>query len=144
MPGIPDPADPLWDEFFSFLERGDTPATGAEADAELRRLGVDLGAAQKRVLNAAKRARAKAELAAAKARAEGVQSRMNTIPASPVTMSRDRIKLLIAARCDEPAQRAYFRKLDESSSDDDLRAILADLDCLKLIAEDHADGGEPC
>lgn len=143
MPGIPDPAEPVWDKFLGFLEPDVVPDTGAAADAELRKLGVDPGAAQARVLAAVRRAKAKQELAAAKERAVAVQARLVAVPSSVEQMTRDRIKQLIYERCDQATHQAYFRKLDAASTDADLRAILDDLDCLNHIAGGEADGGKP-
>jgi len=143
MPGIPDPSHPAWDEFHQFLEPGEVPDNGPAADAELRKVGIDPTAVHDRVLIAVRRAKAKAELAAAKEKAAAVQTRIWAVPSSVSQLSRERIKQLIAERCDELTQRAYFRKLDESSSDADLKAIIDDLDCLKDIAGGQTDGEKP-
>jgi hypothetical protein len=140
MPSIPEPTDPLWEEFLKFLEPSELPKTGDDATAELRKLGIDPAPGQVRVVAAARRARARAELAAAKQKAAVVQTQLAAVPSTLEQLSRDRIKQLILDRCDKEAQHAYFRKLDASSTDDDLRAILVDLDCLKHIVEGQVDG----
>ena len=85
-------------------------------------------------------ARARAELERAKARLPSVRDQILKKPVTVPGASRDRLKMLIAERCEASARTAYFRKLEAAASDADLQTLLEDLELLDAIPEDGQSG----
>jgi hypothetical protein len=127
--------DKVWDRFFDSLYC-DEPSR-EEVRERLRAAGIDVAPAVQRVQQALKTARARAELEAARVARRPLLERMQGI-VSPVTEQlREGLRALINERFSGSGQLAYFRKLEEAASEEDLQSLLEDLRRLEKLSEDE-------
>ena len=127
--------DPVWDRFFEFVCPDEEPATRAEVQQELQRLGIDVRKAVARVQTALQSARAKADLEAARARRPGLIAKLKQVVAPMGESLREHLRTVIAEKCQGSLQAAYFRKLESAASDEDLLSLLEDVHRLESLPE---------
>ena len=81
-------------------------------------------------------AKARAELRAAKEKRPGIVEALTSVFAPSTDELRQRIIKTIAGNLQGTAQAAYFRKLEEAASEDDLRGLLDDIERLEALTDD--------
>lgn len=133
--------EPVWDLFFDFIYDCDDDLTRAQVQEDLRRQGIDLTGARKRVHRALETARARAKLEAASQSRTGILARLGQIAPPDVGPTLDDMKRAITARFQGQAQLAFFRSLEAAESEDDLRTLLEDSHLLEVLSEDGDDTG---
>lgn len=134
-------SDPVWDRFFDFVFPCDESMTRAEVQEELRRLGIDVKGAVRKVQFALQSAQAKAELQAAKAHRSLLSEKLEHVVIPAVKGLRDNLREMINRRFRGTVQAAYFRKLETAASDADLQSLLEDIHKLDALSEDPDDEG---
>ncbi len=126
----------VWDRFFDDMALAVQTMTREEVQAELKRRKIDVTSAISRVHRAVATARAKAHLAAAREKRPGIVEQLTNVVAPQVEGWRQRIGELISGRLQGSEQAAYFRKLNEAAGDDDLRALMDDIERLDALGGD--------
>jgi hypothetical protein len=132
--------DEIWDRFFAFSFGGPDPMTRADVQAKLKGLGINLTKAMGRVQQALEAARAREELAAARAKRPGLIAAANSAIAPVGESLREKLKALIERTFQGGVQAAYYRKLETAASDDDLRSLLEDMQRLEDMEKRKDDG----
>ena len=133
MASVPNANNPAWDRFLEFIDCSDETAATGDAEAELRRQGIDVKKAQARILAVVQKARAKTELDRARKLLPKAREAAGSIPRSQYSAESERVKALIAEKCQDGERLAYFRKLESVASDNDLRSLLEDLEFLESL-----------
>lgn len=133
--------DAAWDRFFEFLDL-DEDRPMSDVDDELSRRGIDATPTINKVLGAVRAAKAREALERARQERPRALERLANIPTPSTGSLRDRIKDLIAGRLAATTQAAYFRKLEQAATDDDLRSLLADVERLRTLEEDDTSEGD--
>lgn len=123
----------VWDRFFDFVSEGDDQLTRDEVRAELKQFGVDPSPALASVKAALEARRAQAALAAAKQHRASMTSRLFGVVSQSTEQMRTNIRKYIEERFEGSGQAAYFRKLNETASDDDLQSLMDDLARLNAL-----------
>lgn len=145
MNGVDRYDDAVWDRFFDFVSQPVETMTREEVQSELSRRGIDVTKATSRVHRAVEAARARSRLQIAKAERPAAIKRVLRVVAPDVSGLRIHLRRLIESRLQGTAQAAYFRKLEAAANDEDLRALLDDIERLNALSEEnHAseDGSE--
>jgi hypothetical protein len=132
---------PVWDRFFDYISECDDDLSDAQVDEELRRRGIDVTKAFSKVQQALRTAKARAELEAAKNSRPSILERMKGLSIGGVVGSLDEVKRAIAQRFQggPQVQAAFFRKLDEAESEEDLRTLLEDAQFLDALSSEPND-----
>jgi hypothetical protein len=125
----------VWDRFFDFLFCDEEPSR-KEVQQTLCTLGIDVTPGLKRVQHALKASKARASLEAARAARPLLVQRIGHIIAPATEYLRESLRGLITRRLTGTQQAAYFRKLEEAASDNDLQSLLEDMDRLEKLSED--------
>jgi flagellar motility protein MotE (MotC chaperone) len=132
--------DAVWDRFFDFAFAECASAPRAEIQQTLKKLGIDLTKAMSKVQQAIQTAKAREELASAKAKRPGLLKTLASL-ASPVGIGlRDKLRGVINTRFGGSVQAAYFRKLEEAASEADLQSLLEDMARLEALEQEEGDG----
>lgn len=131
--------DRVWDRFFDFLYAGEERMTAEEVDSELKRRGLDVGPAARRVLDAVHAAAAREALKRAHEQRPALLARLSAVGALPTAPLRDQLRELIQRMLQGSLQAAYFRRLESASSDNDLRTLLQDVERLAALDRDAPD-----
>jgi hypothetical protein len=138
--------DEAWERFFEFLfpcERDcEEKLPREEVQADLRRLGIDVGKAVSRVQQAVAAAKGKAELATARARRIEVMGQIGQVVVPSEMNLRTRLKDIISGKFAGTEQALYFRKLESAATEEDLQSLLEDIHRLDKLSEGQ-DGGDP-
>ena len=133
---------PVWDRLFQLFYPCDEQLTDAEIDADLKRAGVDMEAAYRRLNTIVELHRARAKLAGAKQVRASLCEQIHNVVAPRLDDLRSGIKSLINKSLNGPEQLAYFHKLESAATDEDLQSLMDDLEKLAAIRElrDDAQG----
>jgi hypothetical protein len=131
----------IWDQVFDFVFDCDEDLSRAQVQEELRRRGIDLTQAHKRVHKALATARARVELEVARQSRPRILARLSRIVPPEVNATLDDMKRAIAAQFQGQMQLAFFRKLEAAESEDDLKSLLKDAYVLDILSEDADDVG---
>lgn len=119
----------------------DEDASREHIQAELRKAGINTPAVSKAVRERIEQARARQQLAAARAKREAWLARIAQLPtvaAAGAARVRERVKDLLEAQLGTAQATVHFRKFEEAN-DDDLQSLLDDLTLLDQIGgEDDA------
>ena len=129
--------DEVWDRFFDEVTPAVETMTPEEVDSELKRRGIDVTKAVARVHRAVASAKARAELERARAARPGMVEKLSRLVAPTVENLRQTVNELIAGKLHGSLQGAYFRKLEQAADEDDLRALMEDIERLDALAEDN-------
>jgi len=135
--------DPIWDRFFGFVFPDDEPATRAEVQEQLQQLGLDVKKAVTRVQLALKATQARAELEAARAERPRLMAKIKGVVAPVAGELRGHLQTLIAGKFQGTVQAAYFRKLENAATDDDLQSLMEDIYRLETLEEGADDAQSP-
>ena len=132
---------PVWDRFFDLISECDENLSDDQVDAELRRRGIDVTRAFSKIQQALQTAKARAELEAAKKSRPSILKRVKGFAIEGDSGSLDEVKRAIAQRFQSrpQVQAAFFRKLDEAESEDDLRTLLEDAQLLDALSSECND-----
>jgi hypothetical protein len=130
--------DPAWDRFFEFISLENDSLSHDEVCATLRGFGVDTTNALRRVRETIDALHARSTLQAARKEREGLLSELENAVSVPAQALRDSIRSIVSKALQGSCQAAYFRKL-ETSSDDDLLTLLADLRTLESLSKGTSD-----
>lgn len=124
----------VWDRFFEFVRVPIESLSREEVQQELRERRLDVSNAVKRVLQAVATHKARTELEMAKSQRLSTLSRLSAIVAPSIGNLRDRVQELIGSLQGE-AQAAYFRKLESAATEEDLKALVDDVERLALLSK---------
>jgi hypothetical protein len=131
--------DAVWDRFFDFAFSEATSCSRNEVQEELKSLGIDLGKAMVRVRQAIQTAKAKEELAAARAKRPGLVKALRSLVGPEVASLREKLQEVIGQRSSGTVQAAYFRKLKEAANENDLQSLLEDMVRLEAFEKEPGD-----
>tara|TARA_R110002072_G_scaffold101703_2_gene224029 strand:+ start:433 stop:873 length:441 start_codon:yes stop_codon:yes gene_type:complete len=124
-----------WDHFFDFVTDTDEQLTRNEVRSELKKFGVDPAPAIASVKAALEARRAQAKLAIAKEQRASMTTELFGVVSHSAEQVRDSIRSFIEERFQGSGQAAYFRKLDEAASDEDLQSLMDDLARLDALTQ---------
>jgi hypothetical protein len=124
---------PVWDTLFLLLFTCDENVTDEAVDANLKRAGIDMEPAYRRLHNMIEMHRARAQFAAAKETRESIGARIQNIVAPHLGDLRAGIQKLIGNTVSGQEQLAYFHKLEKAASEEDLQSLMDDLEKLAVI-----------
>jgi hypothetical protein len=124
----------VWDRFFEFVRVPVESLSREEVQQELRERRLDVSNAVKRVLQAVATHQARTELEMAKSQRLSTLSRLSAVVAPSIGNLRDRVQELIGSLQGE-AQAAYFRKLESAATEEDLKALVDDVERLALLSK---------
>ncbi len=139
--------DRKWRKLFTFILPNEQEMTREEVQAELRHLGIDtrpgLARVQQALARSAKSRQARADLEAAKAERPSLLARIANKSASLGALTKDKLRDMIEKEFSgQPKQQAaFFRKLESTSSEEDLKSLLDDMAKLDALDEDPGDVG---
>jgi len=125
---------PVWDRLFLLLYPCDESVTDEEVDADLSRLGLDMGPANRRLHKIVETHRARAQFAAAKNMRASLSERVRDVVAPKIDDLRASVKNLINTLIGQE-QLAYFHKLEAAASEEDLQSLMDDLEKLATIRQ---------
>jgi hypothetical protein len=128
--------EPVWDRFFDFVFDCEEGLTRAQIREDLRRRGIDLTDARRRVRLALETAKARSKLELARANRPGILARLGQIITPEVGASLEEMKRAVSARFRGQSQLAFFRKLEAAESEQDIRSLLEDAHLLDALSED--------
>jgi hypothetical protein len=126
--------DKVWDRFFDYLYCEEP--SREEVRERLRAAGIDVAPAVQRVKQALRTSQARAHLEAARARRQPLLEKMQGIVSPVAEQLREGLRELITQRFSGTGQLAYFRKLEDAASEEDLQSLLDDLRRLEQLSED--------
>jgi hypothetical protein len=126
---------PVWDRLFQLLYPCDEQLSDAEIDADLKRAGIDMEAAYRRLNTIVELHRARAKLAGAKQIRASLCEQIHNVVAPRLDDLRSGVKNLINKALSGPEQLAYFHKLESAATDQDLQSLMDDLEKLAAIRE---------
>jgi len=129
--------DEVWDRFFDEVTPAVETMTPEEVDSELKKRGIAVTKAVARVHRAVASAKARAELERAKAARPGIVKKLSGLVTPALGNLRQTVNDLIAGKLDGSLQGAYFRKLEQAADEDDLHALMEDIERLDALAEDN-------
>jgi len=124
----------VWDRFFEFVCMPIASMSRDEVQQELRERRIDVSGAVKRVLQAVATHRARTELEKARSERLSILSRLSAVSTPTVTNLRGRVQELIGS-LQGTAQAAYFRKLESAATEEDLKALIDDVERLSLLSK---------
>jgi hypothetical protein len=134
MSGIEQFDDKVWDRFFDYLYCEDPKPE--EVRERLTAAGIDIAPALRRVQQAIVTSQARTKLESARASRAALLEKFQGIMSPVGEQLREGLKDLIARKFAGTAQAAYFRKLEEAASEEDLQSLLDDLHRLEMLSED--------
>ncbi len=129
------PESVVWDRFLTFLYPCDDSMAMEEIDADLVRAGIDIDAAYERVRKLIAVQTARAKLASAKSVRESVADRVREVVAPKLDDLRTRVTDLISSTGNGSQQLAYFHKLGEAATEEDLQSLMDDLEKLAALRD---------
>lgn len=129
------PESDVWDRFLSLLYPCDDSMTIEEIDADLERAGIDFDSAYQRVQKMIATQRARARMISAKKTRQSLGDRVRDVAAPKMENLRDSVRRLIGTSSTGQQQMAYFHKLQDAASEDDLQSLLDDLEKLATLRE---------
>ena len=137
--------DRAWNRFFDFVFPDERNLGRQGVQAELKRLGIDMGpslAKLSRMLEQTRESQdARAALESARKERPSLLARLSGIGALSGPEIRETLQRMIAERFTGTTQTAYARKLEGAASDEDLRSLLEDVSRLEAFSE-GSDNGE--
>ena len=126
---------PVWDRLLLFLYPCDESVTNEEVDKDLKRLSINMKPAFQRLHKMVETQRARSELAAAKERRASISDRVRDVVAPKFEDLRDGIRSMIGRLKGDQTQLAYFHKLEDAATEEDLQSLLDDLEKLEVMKE---------
>lgn len=128
-----------WDHFFDFVFADDRPLTRDEVKKELDRLGLNVTKAVNKVRQALQSAKAREQLAAIRTKRLSLASQLREKIAPVGEALREQLQALINRRFQGAVQAAYFRRLEQMATDEDLQSLLEDIHRLEAFSEGTSD-----
>lgn len=135
MSGLERYSDDVWDRFFDHL--CEEEPTREEVEERLRASGIDIAPALKRVKLAIQASQARARLESARASRPGLLEKLRGVVSPHAEQLRGNLQDMISRNFEGTARLAYFRKLEEAASEEDLQSLLDDLHRLEKLSEDE-------
>jgi len=132
-------SDATWDNFFDFVFLDDRPLTRTEVKKELDRLGLDVTKAVNRVRQSLQSAKAREQLLAVRARRLSLAEQLRETIAPVGEALREHLQTLINRKFQGSVQAAYFRRLEQMATDEDLQSLLEDIHRLEAFSEGTGD-----
>jgi len=126
----------IWDRFFDFITPDVERLTNDEIDAEIQSANIDLSTARTRVSEALKAAKASQRFQTAHINRKMITAKLSSIVLQPIDNARDILHDMISNNISKSLQSTYFRKLEKTASDADIKSLLEDIHRL-----DHFDLG---
>lgn len=128
---------------FDFVYPDEGEMTRREVQAELQRLNIDMRPTIEKLYMALdfcdQKQKAQAELKIAKEKRPVLMDKLKQIKLPSFLSLRDEIQNRITQHLSTPQQAAYFRKLEEVASEQDLKTLLEDILLLESLNKDSKD-----
>lgn len=131
-----------WDALFDALAEETTSLTPEEIRTNLKAHQIDVSPAVGRVTKAIEAARARASLQAASARRQTIAVRFEQLRQAavrPLEEAKRRISEVLDQYRRDAVPQAYFNRLQEATTEEDIRSLVEDLEGLNLLREDGDD-----
>jgi predicted DNA-binding protein YlxM (UPF0122 family) len=125
----------VWDRFLSLLYPSDESMSIEEIDADLALGGIDIEPTFRRVQQMLETQRARARMLSAKDKRESLGSRIRDVVAPKVENLRESVKERISKSASGKQQLAYFHKLEDAATEEDLQSLFDDLEKLAALRE---------
>jgi hypothetical protein len=133
----------LCGKLFNFIYPDEKDMTREEVQAELQQLEIDTRSIKRKLalaLNSyTQTQKAKGKLATAKEQRLSFLEKIKNAEVRDVPSVRSKLQELIAHHLDAPLQAAYFRKLEDAATDQDLQSLLQDILLLESFDKDESD-----
>lgn len=133
----------LCDKLLGFIYPDESNMTDEEIRAELQRLKIDMRPSTEKMdmaLNfCSQKQKAQAELRIAREKRPSLIDKIKHIKLPSFQCLRDEIQSRIAQHLSNPLQATYFRKLEETASEQDLKTLLEDILILESLNKDSKD-----
>lgn len=126
-----------WQRLLTFLYECDESISDTDVESDLKESGIELAPALQRLSLIIEQYRARAELANAKVKRTLLTEKLRGIIAPRVDNIRDRIQEVIDQRFSGTQQAAYFHKLKDAATEQDLQTLLDDLERLSQLNENR-------
>lgn len=132
---------PVWDRFFDFVSECHEDLTDREVRDELKRRGIDVTKAFGKVQQALRTAKARADLESARASRPDILKRIQSRAITGISGSLEDVKRAISRQFQGSGQvqAAFFRKLENAESEEDLRSLLEDAQLLDALSSESND-----
>jgi len=135
----------VWSRFLDFVFPDERNLSREDVQAELRRLRLDVQPSLEKLSRILQHAReledARVALAAAKKKRFALLERLTGIETPSGSVIRETLKKMIGERLAGPEQAVYARRLENASSDEDLKSLLEDIARLQAFSEESEDDG---
>lgn len=131
--------DDVWDRLFDLLHDCDEHETNADVRARLQAAGIDMRPAYRRMHQMIAERNAREQLARAAATRQSMMQKLAGVVTPPVEDLRNGIKNLIDRVFTGSAQVAHYQKLQNASSEEDLRSLFEDLTKLAALRQEQND-----
>jgi hypothetical protein len=132
----------VWDSFFELLYPCDDTVTPTEAQAELKRAGIDMRPAYAELQQLIESKKAQDALARARANRTAIVASLNNVVSPKIQNLRGSIEEFIARNFSGQGQVAHFHKLEKASTEEDLQSFLDDLNKLAAITKMKGGNGD--
>ena len=130
----------LCEKLFNFIYPDQEDMDRKEVQRELQRLNIDMRPAKAKLemaLNAYSQSRkARAELETAREKRLSLLDKFKQVKLPSLPTLRNELQEIIAQRLSTPLQAAYFRKLEEAATEQDLKSLLEDILLLESLDQD--------
>lgn len=127
------------DALFDALAEETTGLTPEEIRANLKAHQIDVSPAVNRINKAIEAARARASLQAASARRQTIAARFEQLRQAavrPLEEAKRRISDVLDQYRRDAVPQAYFNRLQDATTEEDIRSLVEDLEGLNLLRED--------
>ncbi len=134
-----------WDALFDALAEETTGLNPDEIRANLKAHQIDVSPAVGRVSKAIESARAMALLRAASVRRQTMAARLDQLrqaTARPLEEAKRRITEVLAQYRRDAVPQAYFNRLQQASTEEDIRSLVEDLEAIDLLGEEGNGAGQ--
>jgi hypothetical protein len=132
----------LCEKLFNFIYPDDADMSQKEVQAELRQLNIDIRPVKGKLelaLNAYfETQKAKVELKSAREKRLSLLERIKNSKKPNLPTLRSELQELIAQYLSGPLQATYFRKLEDTATEQDLQSILEDILFLESLEKDDS------
>ncbi len=142
MKNIEDYDDRVWERLLEFVFPNEKKLSRKEVQSELQKLSIDVRPALEKIQialqNSQKTACAKANLESAKKKRPSYLAKLNNIKIPTFSDFQEKIEI-IKERFAGLKPTVYYRKLESSESEEDIKTLLEDISRLEEFSKDSND-----
>ena len=129
------PSEKVWDQFVDLIYSGNDDFDDMDyVESELEKFGVNTDSAVTRMRCLVEKHAAKQRLVNAGDRLKKLTDAVSDVVAPPIADLRKKVKDLISGQ-NGSKQLAFFHKLEDAATEDDLKSLLDDLEKLSALEE---------